>query len=234
MNIKFDPYSIYARIFPTIITSIPFLFFQYFYLSPELNKFLTNLITIQWVGHITLSVAAIYFLSQLNRTIGKDIFEQWYFSDEGKLPTTNLLLQSNGYYSDEFKNKIWQKIKLDFDLDLSTSNSHFSEHAQRQKVVEAVGLIRRKVGSGTLLMQHLIEYGFARNLIGGSVISFIVSVVCAALFYGNSPSLFKTSIVLSLGYLLVVLFSYPILHRKGKLYAKILFQEYLLLRNTKK
>lgn len=221
-----NSYGIKARLFPTVLTSIPLLFLQYFYLSPQFNEFLTHLSQIKFIGNITISAVILYFLSQLNRTIGKDVFEKWYFSDESKMPTTTLLLYSNKYYSDGYKDKIRDKIKKDFDLNLPKKNSTLSELEQRKRIVEAIGLVRRKVGSGTLLLQHNIEYGFMRNLIGGSVISFMVSLICLRVFYQDTD-LLKWSIGFSIFYLTLIIFSKPLIKGKGVLYAKVLFQEYL-------
>ena len=108
------------------------------------------------------------------------------------------------------------------DADLSV----FPEEWQKY-IVEAVGLIRKKVGNGVLLLQHNMEYGFFRNLIGGSVLSFMVCLANAYLFFSKNKTVFSFSVALGGLFLFFVLLSKPILRRKGNLYAKTLFQEYL-------
>ena len=60
----------------------------------------------------------------------------------------------------------------DFDITLLPEDQEKEkEEEARKKIVEAMSLIRAKVKDGRLLLQHNIEYGFVRNLIGGNEIA---------------------------------------------------------------
>lgn len=224
----FNEYNIRARFFPTIICSVPLLIFQFFFLNDELREFFNFLGQVRWLGNITISIVVFYLLSQINRFFGKDIFEKLYFSDELQMPTTTYLLYSDEKYSNEYKKKISEKIKSDFDFVLLSAESEkLDELEAKKRIVEAVGLIREKVGSGKLLLQHNIEYGFIRNLIGGAVIAFPISVLNSILFYSGSWISFLVAIGFSLFFGLLILFSKKLIFRKGELYARRLFSEYL-------
>lgn len=224
-----NKYTLQARFFPTILCSIPIIIFQYFFLSKEMSDFFAHLGKIKWAGDITITVSAIYFLSQLNRLIGKDLFEKKYFEDEKKMPTTNFLMFSDDQYSKEYKLKIHEKIKKDFGLSLSSEEEEKREEENsRRKIVEAVSMIRKKVGEGTLLLQHNIEYGFLRNFIGGSIPATLFSLINIYLAIDSSKkSVLIISIVLGIVYLSSIIFSKYLITRKGILYARILIQEYM-------
>ncbi len=194
-----------------------------------MSDFFAHLGGIKWAGDITITVAAIYFLSQLNRLIGKDLFEKKYFDDERKMPTTNFLMFSDDQYSKEYKLKIHERIKKDFDLSLSSEEEEKREEEKsRKKIVEAVSLIRKRVGEGALLLQHNIEYGFLRNFIGGSIPAVLFSVINVYLAIDPlKKSVLIISFVLGIVYLLSIIFSKYLIRRKGILYARILIQEYM-------
>jgi hypothetical protein len=93
-----------------------------------------------------------------------------------------------------------------------------------------VSLIRDKVKDGRLLLQHNIEYGFVRNLIGGAVIVFPLTALSAPFFYFSHPIIFWTFLVMSAGFLTLIVFSRRILEIYGVAYAKVLIQEYMGLK----
>ncbi len=85
---------------------------------------------------------------------------------------------------------------------------------------------------GRLLLQHNMEYGFFRNLVGGSVVAFLFSFFSAIFFYFiyPSPMALKLSI-LSIGiYGAVLIFYKRILDWFGYQYAKRLIQEFIDLK----
>jgi len=90
-------------------------------------------------------------------------------------------------------------------------------------------LIRQKVKDGRLLLNHNIEYGFARNLVGGSIIGFAMSLFDIFYFCDKSNVLFYISIVLTMLFLSIFLLRKILMHNLGNQYAKRLFQEYLQL-----
>lgn len=227
-------YILFARTFPTILCAIPIIVFQYFFLSKEMSDFFAHLGNIRWAGDVTISVVAMYFLSIVNRILGKDLFEKRFFDDERKMPTTNFLMFADDQYSREYKLKIHEKINNDFGLSLANENEETNDvDNSRKRIVEAVSRIRRKVGKGTLLLQHNIEYGFIRNFIGGSIPALIFTLINICLAFDPfKTSILILSIVSGFIYLLSILSSKYLVNRFGILYAKILIQEYMAMDNS--
>ena len=224
-----NKYSLKGRLLPTVLCAIPFLIFQYTFLSLEQIKFIQDLGDNKFIGDITITVAIIYFLMQLNRLLSKHIFEFIYFKKQLYFPTTSRLLLSDDTLSSDYKNRIRETAESDFSIKfLNQEEEIANEVVARKTIRDIVGLIRRKVGDGTLTLQHNIEYGFFRNLIGGSIISFLMS--CELIYLCIEISnrfVLSISIILAITYLTLILLSKKILTTKGGLYCDILFQDYI-------
>jgi len=218
-------YEIRARLFPSLLLAIPGLIFQYFFLNPEIADFLKFLGTLKFLGDITLSIAIVYFFYQLNRLIAKSLFEK----EEIFMPSTNFLLFSDSEYSDEYKRKIYEKIKNDFDLPLpSPLEQETDELNSRRRIAEAMSLVRKKVGDGILALQHNTEYGMWRNLIGGAVISIVISLIDIYFsFILSYNSVLIVSSAFFIGNLILLVLNKQIIDRAGKFYARVLIQEYI-------
>ena len=221
----FNQYNLKARIFPTIICAIPILLFQYFFISEEISIFLTFLENLKFAGNITISIVILYFVSQINRFFSKTFFEK----EEIYMPTTDFLLISNSEYSNEYKVKIYEKLEKDFGLKLPIEKEQKkNEINSRKRISEIMSLARKKVGNGKLLLQHNIEYGFWRNLIGGTIFAVLFSGITTYFSYTESnKTLFFVSIILLIFYLLILIFNKFIIGRFGKMYARVLIQEYM-------
>lgn len=228
MNI--NEYYIKARLFPTILTSIPILSLYYFGFSEKLIEFMTFLEGYKWASDITLSIAIIYFLIQINRFISKELFQNLFFKEELNMPTTNLLLNSNSTLAKSIKSQIVQKIATDFNILLLDTNSENNDEEEARKTISsAVAQIRNTTRDNSMLLQHNIEYGFVRNLIGGSVLAVLISVFNIFLFqytFSNSFA-FKLNLIFLIIYILPVILSKYLINKYGKYYAKILFEQYL-------
>ena len=224
-----NKYSLKGRLLPTILCAIPFLIFQYSFLSSEQIEFLKELGAIKFVGDVTITVAIIYFLMQVNRFLSKHTFEAIYFKKQLYFPTTSRLLLSDNSLSSDYKNRIREKAELEFNINfLKSVEETENELTARKTIRDIVGLIRRKVGDGTLTLQHNIEYGFFRNLIGGSTISFLMACTLIYLSIENGNRfILGISIILTTIYLALILLSKKILFAKGGLYCDILFQDYM-------
>ena len=170
-----------------------------------------------------------YFLTQINRFLGKFLFEKNMFNNELEMPTTNFLLYSNTEFSYEYKKQMREQISKDFQIDLPDEQEEISDlENARKRIVEAVGLIRQKVKNGRLLLQHNIEYGFARNLIGGAIIGLTMSLFDIVYFFNHGNNLIGSiSIALAIVFGFLLLIHKPIIKHLGNQYAKRLFQEYL-------
>lgn len=227
---KFDSYSITARIFPAILSSVPFFVLHFYYLRPTLGQFWDDLLTAQIVSDITIALVFLFLLIQVSRYISKEFFEKSMFADGLSLPTTDYLLHLNSHFSPEYTIKIHAKIKSDFDIEIPSAKEEATDTKRSRKLItEVVGQIREKVGDGRLVSQHNAEYGFSRNLAGGSVAALFISLVDVGVFWFifNNPVALWLSAILSTIYLLAILFSRKIILAFGNHYAQKLIEEYM-------
>lgn len=228
---KFDMYSLKGRVLPAIFSIIlPVIIFNHFYVSEQFSKFVGEVMVSKLVSNITISTILLYFLSEMGRLFGKNIFEKLYFDEEKHMPTTNFLIFSNSQYSVSHKIKIRNKIQDDFGVALATKDEERdNEDESRKRIVEAMSYIRSKLHENKFLLQHNIEYGAMRNVIGGSILGSIFSIFNLVFFtYFNKVNLAAQISVVTLAvYLLFILLSKVIINFYGRNYAKILYREYL-------
>lgn len=224
-------YTLRARIYPAALCAIPIFVLNYFLLHVYLGDFLNSILSIRWAGEVTIAVILTYFLAEIGRFIAKELYEKSYFKDELSMPTTDFLLHSDQTYTQEYKSQIHSKILSDFSMQVCSSQEEAADNEKARKIiVQCVSMIRGKVKDGRLILNHNIGYGFARNLIGGSVIAVAVSIVNLYIFGYFIPNMtaFWISLFLGLIYLTIMLSGKSIMSRYGIRYAKVLIQEYLL------
>lgn len=226
----FDRYNIFARVLPVILISLPFFVLYYFLLKGFIEDFVLQVVNIPWIPDVGFTLAIIYLLIQLNRFISKELFEKRIFSDGLFLPTTNFLMHSDSYYTIEYTRKIHLKIYNDFKIGIPSMEEELkNEINSRQKIREAVALIRLKIGDGVRVLQHNIEYGFVRNLIGGSIIATVMSLINIVAFSWitfNKNALI-ISCVLGVLYFALAIFGKSLIRIFGINYAQVLIQEYM-------
>jgi len=89
----------------------------------------------------------------------------------------------------------------------------------RNLIVHAVSQIKNKLRDNAILFQHNIEYGFIRNLIGGSLIAIIFSIVIIiySLIYGDG-TLRNAGIILLIIYSLPIILSKLLITKYGRYY----------------
>ncbi|WP_243350069.1 hypothetical protein [Parabacteroides sp. FAFU027] len=230
MEMKIIPskYEIIARIFPATIVLIPFLLFTMNCDISILSSFFQDLLKVKIVGNLTIALVLLYLLSQINRFLGKFIFERILFRDELEMPTTKYMLFSDSKMSRKYKMQIRERIKSDFNIDMPNELDEETDLVEAKKrIVDTVGLIREKVKDGRLLLQHNIEYGFARNLIGGAIVGLIVSLFDTIYFYlVHSCTILYISISSTLFFGILLICCKPIINHLGNQYAKCLLKEY--------
>ncbi len=227
---KTTEYYIKARLFPTIICVIPILTLYYFGFSDKVIDFIAFLKGYKWVSDITISVAIIYLMIQINRFVSKELFQKIFFKDEINMPTTNFLLHSSTFFAESVKRNIREKIKEKFGVELLAKNEEDENELEARKtIVSAVAQVRNATRDNHLLLQHNIEYGFTRNLIGGCSIALLVTLLNLYFFNSITPNLLAFNISIGFGilYLLPILFSKYLINRYGKYYAKVLFEQFL-------
>jgi len=218
----FSKYTLVARIFPTLLWLIPFYVLQYYYFSDVFPA----IFAIKIVGNISLSLVILYLVSQFFVRFPSKLLEDFLFGSWLDFPTTKFLMFNNNEYSYEFKNKIRDKIKSDFWLDLLSDKWEKSnEKEAKLRIKEAVNLMRNHVKNWHLLLQHNIEYGFCRNLFGASVLGIFFSSWLVFFSYLNKASFMFSSMLLIVYFLYLVFGKYMIKYYANN-YAKCLIAEY--------
>lgn len=229
-RMTFDAYSLKARIAPAFISVIlPIMVFNHFYTSAAFARFVSDVLALKIAVNISISLVLLVFAAEVGRFISKNVFERLYFKQELWMPTTNFLLFSDRTYSDDYKLKLHKKIYSDFKVKLKTEAEEVqNELLARTKIVETMALIRKKLHGNKFLLQHNIEYGAMRNLVGGSLLGLILSLVNILFFkYASSVSMaVNISIITAILYSIILVLSRFIFDFYGVNYAKVLFREY--------
>lgn len=223
-------YYFKARLFPTVLTSIPAIILYNKFISSLYHDKLENIFSVlPTITDIILSSAIIFLLVQINRFLSKEIFQRLYFKDEINMPTTNFLLKSNNELETSIKQKIEDKIKNKFDITLLSSVEESADEQRARKLIAtSVSQIRNVLRDNSLLLQHNIEYGFFRNLIGGSFLAFVLSIIILiSSHYTDEIATRNFGFILTSIYFLPIILSKFIINRYGKYYTKILFEQFL-------
>ncbi len=181
------------------------------------------------VTSLGLSTALVFLMVQLNRLIAKEVFQKFYFQEELNMPTTNHLLWKDTFFEETIKEKIRTKINSKFEIYIQNlTEEQADELKSRKQIMTAVSQIRNSLRENKLLLQHNIEYGFFRNLIGGSLIALVFSIAIS--IYGLSQAqqnLKFIGISMTIVYLIPIILSKPIIKRFGNYYSKILYEQFL-------
>jgi hypothetical protein len=223
-------YYLKARLFPTVLTSIPAIIAYNKFVATLYHDKLENIYSaLPTITNIILSSALVFLLVQINRFISKEIFQRIYFKDEINMPTTNILLKSNSEIESSIKQKLEDKIKSKFDISLLPAVEETSDELRARKLIAtSVSQIRNILRDNSMLLQHNIEYGFFRNLIGGAFLAFIISLIIVVFsFYAGDLATKNLGWILTIIYFLPILLSKVIINRYGKYYAKILYEQFL-------
>lgn len=223
---NFNSYTLKARYFPSLIILVPFSIFLYQILTASEIEILKDRLLLEIFTGVSLNLILLYFLSSCVRFIGKFIIERRMYSNELDFPSTKFLLYSDSSLSSPYKRKIREKLVEDFGLIMpNKKEEEIDINAAKVQASEAVSLIRNKVGNGKLLLQHNIEYGFARNLIAGLIIAIPMCIV--NFFYISYDKVFYLNTGILIVFIIISFFSKLILKNLSELYAKRLFIEYL-------
>lgn len=224
-----NSYELKARKFPAIITLLPVLVFTHFYLYKIIPELLDSVLITKVFGDVSIALVMLYLVEQTSRFVSKKFFQDKLFKDELHFPTTTFLLHTDQKFTLEQKEKIREKIKTDFNIVLlNKEEEKNNENEARKKIKEAVDAIRNKIKDGRLLLQHNIEYGFVRNLIGGLAVSIPFSLfnILFFIFQKNNIAISFSSILM-LFYFAFLIFKKSILIYYAYNYATVFYNEYL-------
>jgi hypothetical protein len=230
MTLKVDTYTIYARIFPAILSAVPLLVLWFFVTrEAEWNNLLKFIISLKFLGSVSISAVFLYFYAQFIRITSKH-FERRYFVLRRGFPTTYFMLYADPTFSADYKDKFRERVRRVFKLDpLNAGDEAAQPNEARIRLNEAFNHIRLKVGSGKLVLKHNIWYGFARNLIGGAIFAAIFCVANMLLGWKllNDPKLVIVSATLLVAYVLILALHKLILVQNGEAYARQLISEFM-------
>lgn len=220
-----DRYEIQAQYTPAVLCSAPFIFFGIYYLA-KIDLSVGPKILAVGFGSVTMSLALYQLWAHSCQILGKKL-ESYIFKDGLNYPTTEYLLDSNGKFSPEYKKIIIDKINADFKISLRGKTSDSENN--RRRINEAVGQVRRTLWKkNPMVLQRNIQFGFAKNIAGGSIVAAIASLLLliVGVVSHNRVDLEFSSLFLVVYLLSSIFFIFAIKFR-AKYYASTLFDEYL-------
>lgn len=223
-----DKYEIRTQYYPALLCSAPFIAFGFYFLSQIETGFWSTILA-QAVSGISMTVALYYLAAYVCRHMGKWL-EDKTFKKGLCYPTTEYLVEGSALCSRERQNQIIGKIRKEFKINLVTKQMDTTEN--RQRINEAVSGIRSKFfRKNEIILQRNIQFGFAKNLAGGALISVFVSLglIALSILTDNRTSLTVSSL-LTCWYLILSVFGLIAMRSNSTRYAHTLFDEYLAVR----
>lgn len=223
-------YYLQARLFPTLIVSSPIWVLAKVILEPFKNN-IKEFTFLPATAQVSLYFALLFLLVQLNRVVSVEIFQKYLFKGELYICPISRLLWADTLMDKTKKYKIRKKIKVMFGIILmSRSEELINEIKARELISYPISKIQSILQEDIILLQHKIEYAFARNLIGGAAVA--VAISFGLLIYGCFTGvgwIVKSSIIMGVIYMLPVVFSKFIIKWYGSRYTKVLFEKFLSL-----
>lgn len=222
---KLNQYNVEARYIPSLVCSVPFFFFAYYYVQGMDNDFWNSAAGLA-IGGVGLSAAMLIVMVNFCRNFGKFI-EEKIFNDGLSFPTTTFLLDYDKNLSSGYKKKIIEMIKDRFDIDLIDETEGTADN--RRTINEAVRRINSMFfGKSDLILQRTIQFGFAKNILAGSIIATFVSeagVVVSAL--SNNITAMHVATVLLVLYTGIALIAFASVRFVARHYAQALYGEFI-------
>ena len=219
-----DKYEVHAQYVPAIIYSASFALIAFYFLA-QIPTDIWGTILKFGVGGTTMTFALYQLAKHSGRFLGVRL-QELVFQEGRDLPTTRFLLDSDPNYTPDCKAEIIAKIKDKFGADLTGRTADTS--ANRQRIHEIIGQIRKKYIKAEMVLRRNIQYGFWRNLAGGSAIAVVVSVAAIILSLATQMSVALEISSIFLGaYILVGVFSFFAMKLCAKYYALALYDELL-------
>ncbi|MCK4765308.1 MAG: hypothetical protein KAW12_24115 [Candidatus Aminicenantes bacterium] len=231
----FNEYEIKARYFPAMLISIPFLLSFGMLKGTAWVPLIESTKIFPIAEYAGFSVILVFFLVQVQRFIAKFFLEKRIFDKEELFPTTQMLLWQDNRLSKEMKVKIRKKIFDDFDISLYSEKKESKNLKEARRLIkDIIPLIRQKIEKGRLVHQHNIQYGFARNLLAGTLIAIPVSLFNIYLsLKSNATFGLIISIIIVVFCFVFFLARKPILKNLAENYAEFLLREYCYIGGKK-
>lgn len=226
---KNDAYLFYARLIPSLLTSLPILALLYALVDAPQLKQLVDYFPIRALGATTLYFAVLYFYSHVIRATSK-YFENKYFINDKGFPTTYFMSFTDSKYSREYKNKFREKVRQTLQWELLDEAQERNDPSEAKKRLdEAIRLILPIIGKGQLVQEYNTWYGFFRNLIGGLIYAMafcMIDLLLSRYIFDNLPLTIISMILLCI-YITVFSFRKTLLKQYAETYADKLFAEFM-------
>ena len=232
-----DEYKFKARLLPAIVCSIPVVILIWIFThcicqtyklfvfwGPLFSSLLFSALAIEWFG--------VMLICWMGRAI-----ENILFDDGLKFPSTEILLWSNDFLSQQNKKSIRDKIANELGIKLLSQRQEENNIVEARKIIrDAIDRIRTIVKDGRTVLQYNIHYGAIRNLIGGCCLACPLSLCVTIIGYFKICEFFilYLGIALVVVYALPLVFLSPLLKSFGKRYAKTLLAEYMTIEYNNK
>ncbi len=225
----YNRYELLAQYFPAVITSIPAFVTIFALKKSSWFSDSQSASVLTFAENVGLSFVAFFLLMQVQRFLAKYYLEKKLFADGIQLPTTQMLLLTDGRLSKNMKTKIRKRVLVDFNFTLYDENEEKQNLGEAVRlIIEAVALIRGMVKDGKLCINYNIQYGFFRNLIAGFFIAFPMSLINIAIcIISPSTAGMVISSLTALFFGVLFLVRKMILTNLAESYAKNLFTEYI-------
>jgi hypothetical protein len=220
-----EKYEIQARFTPALLCSAPFIAFGFYFLSGADKGFWSTLLA-QAVAGVSMTFALYYLAAFVCRQIGKWLEDKMY-GNGLNFPTTDYLIEGSILCSSERQDSIRYKIEQEFGIDLAAKKADTG--ANRRRINEAVAAVRRKFfKKSEIILQRNIQFGFAKNLAGGAILSFVASLLLGIISVASLNYTSATvSALLAVWYASLSAFGLMAMRSNAIRYAHTLFEEYL-------
>lgn len=225
-----NQYYLKARLLPTALTAVPAVLFFNYFIAPLYSGNLKDLYAdLPMLANGAFSAGIVFVFVQLNRLVAKELFQRFHFREELKMPTTEHLMWSDPFFDRSTKGKIRDRIARDYEITLlNETEEEADDERARKLIVSAVARIRTSLKENAMLLQHNIEYGFFRNLLGGCLIAVTFSLLILGFGWINGETRAMQIGGVSSGiYLVPIILSRFIIRIYGKYYSKILYEQFL-------
>jgi len=166
----FDSYERNARVYPAIIVSLPLIITCY-----SISSLFKGSFTIKLSINSPIILATLVLLSNIVRHYGKET-ESKIWKDWGGAPSTRFLRKDDTYFASATKQKIYQKILREENINLDADNSDEKINQAFRVICNRLRLQKNK----GLWQKFNMEYGFNRNLLGSRKIWLILSILSSA------------------------------------------------------
>lgn len=183
-----DTYTKHANVYPSIFAMLlPTLLTVYYFYVP-----LTAAVPL-WskairIFTLLIPIALVYgaigfFMREVFRSTSKWLFQFSLYGKRGtEMPTTKMLMWSDDTIDRRTKQHIRELIKTRYDINLYGDEDEKKDPASASKAItNAIGVMRSRVKTDSILLQYNYRYGFARNYLGASVWAIIFLLVIGIL-----------------------------------------------------